>query len=88
MSNNDEKINPNEWTQKELVKHLWRKTEEQSKDIQEIKEAVIKLEKAENKRETILEEHEKKAKARIAWVGVAAALIGAVADALIKYLRQ
>ena len=84
----DERINPNEWTQKELVKHLWRKTEEQTKDIAEIKETMSKLSEAEMRREAILEEQQKKSKAMIAWVGVAAALIGAVADALIKFLRQ
>ena len=84
---NDETINPNEWTQKELVKHLWRETTEQRKEIKEIIETVKKLEEAELKRETILEEHAKKSKQRIALVGVAAALIGAVADALIKFMK-
>ena len=84
----DEKINPNEWTQKELVKHLWRKTEGQTKDIAEIKEALTKLSEWEIKREAILEEQQIKSKAMIAWVGVAAAIIGAVADALIKFLKQ
>ena len=84
----DEKINPNEWTQKELVKHLWRKTEGQTKDIAEIKEALTKLSEWEIKREAILEEQRAKSKAMVAWVGVAAAIIGAVADALIKFLKQ
>lgn len=83
----DDKINPNEWTQKELVKHLWRETTEQRKEIKGIAEAVKKLEEAEMKRETILQEHNAKSKQRLAWVGVAAALIGAVMDALIKFLK-
>jgi len=88
MNEEEERINPNEWTQKELVKHLWRKTEGQTKDIAEIKIAMTKLSEAEIRREAIIEEQHIKSKTTIAWVGVVAALIGAVADALIKFLKQ
>lgn len=75
MRNEDEQINPNAWTTKELVKHLYREMNELHQNQQEMMKAIERLERNEQAQKAVYR----------ALVAIGSA-VGAIAGFIIKHI--
>jgi len=73
----DERIDPNEWTTKELVKHLYRELNEIKTEQIEIR-TTLKL----------LENDLTQRKAVNAWIAGAVGFVGTIIGFILKYLKD
>jgi len=86
MRDGDDKIslNPDEWTQKELVRHLYREIKAIQEEQHKMQDTLKKLEDDLEKRTILQEEQEKRRKGQIAFAGVAGGLIGVLIEFLAR----
>lgn len=88
MSEDNELINPNEWTQKELVKHLWRKTNEQGKVLSHVEASLRVLEEAERKRDILYKSQREKNRKILTWASVVSAAVGAFSTLMLDIFNN
>ena len=91
---NDE-INPDSWTQKELVKHIYRETKAIRGEQAEIKGSLSILEKDLEKRVILMEDMEKRGKVRDAdiktkatIIGLVMGFVGSILSIALKFLKE
>lgn len=84
MSEEEELIAPEQWTTKELVKHLYREMKAIRQEQEHIKGSLEVLEKDLERREIIQAEAEKRRKSQMAIVGVAGGLVGVFIEFVIR----